>query len=93
MIPTETHAEVPTLTTKSVLTVMGDYLDGSSIHDVIDVQHFHYDGFHRVNPEFNEDMLMTISKILDEEENNESQNTFQNEEGTLKGQVIDSRIA
>ena len=36
---------------------------------------------------------MTIGKILDEEENDESQNTFQNEEGTLKGQVLDSRIA
>ena len=40
----------------------GDNLDGSSIHDVINVPQFHYDGVHKVGPEFDEDMLMNIGK-------------------------------
>ena len=59
---TQTHEEVPTLPTKDVLTMTGDNLDGSSIHDVINVPQFHYDGAHKVGPEFDEYMLMNIGK-------------------------------
>ena len=41
---------------------MGAHLDGSSIHDQIDVPEIHYDGFHTVGPRFFEDMLMNIGK-------------------------------
>ena len=38
---------------------MGDHLDGSSIHDGIYVQQFHYDGVHTVGHGFDENMLVT----------------------------------
>ena len=48
---------------------MDDHLYVSSIHNGIYVSHFHYDGVHTVGPEFDEDMLMTMCKNEDEEEN------------------------
>ena len=63
---TQTHEEVPTLPTKDVLTMTGDNLDGSSIHDVINVPQFHYDGVHTAGPQFDEDILITIGKNWDE---------------------------
>ena len=39
---TEKNEEVTNLPTKTDLTVMGDHLDGSSTHGVIDVLQFHY---------------------------------------------------
>ena len=74
----ETHAYVPTLHTKNFLTVIGDHLDGSSIHYGIDVQQFHYYGVHKIGSEFDTDMLMNIGKNWDEEDNDEFRNTFQN---------------
>ena len=68
---------------------MGDHLYGSSIHDGIYVQQFHYDGVHIVGPEFYEDKLMTIGKNWDKEENEKLHNTFHNEEGDLKYRVTE----
>ena len=48
----DTHEEVPNLPTKTVLTLMGDQLGVSSIHYVIVVPQFHYDGVHTVGNEF-----------------------------------------
>ena len=45
---TGTHEEVPDLPTKTVVTVMGDHLYGSSIRDGIHETQFHYDGVHIV---------------------------------------------
>ena len=45
---------------------MGEHLDGSSIHYGIDVPHFHYDGVHKFQPEFDECMLTAIDKNWDE---------------------------
>ena len=58
----ETHEEVPNLPAKTVLTVMGDHLYGSSVHDIIDVAQFNYDGVHTLGTECYDDMLMNISK-------------------------------
>ena len=41
---------------------MGDHLDAYSIHDGSDIPQFHYDGVHKVGPDFDEDMLMAIGK-------------------------------
>ena len=90
---TETHEDVPTLPTKTNLTVMCDHTYGSSIHQEIYVPQFHYYGIHTLGPEFDEDLLMTIGKKWDEEENNEFHNTFYNQEGFLKGRVTESRIS
>ena len=68
-LSTDNHKEVPTLTTKNVLTVMDDHLYVSYIHDGIYVPQFHYDGFHTVGPDFDEYILMTMCKNEDEEEN------------------------
>ena len=43
---------------------MSDHLDGSYVHDVIDVPQFHYYRVHTVVPEFDEDMLISIGKNL-----------------------------
>ena len=88
-LSTETHEEVPTLPTKTVITVMGDHLDRTSIHDVIDITTFHYHGVSTVGPEFDEYTLMTIGKNWDREDNDKSHNNFQNKEGTLKSWVTE----
>ena len=59
----ETREEFSTLITITVLTVMGDHVYGSSLHDGIDEPQFHY-GFHTVGPKFDDDILMTIGKIV-----------------------------
>ena len=56
------HEEVPTLHTKTVLTVMGNHLYDSSVYDGIYLPHFHFDGVHTAVPDFDENMLMTIDK-------------------------------
>ena len=43
---------------------MGEHLDGSSIHDGIDITQFHYYGLHTVGPDFVEDVFMTIVKKM-----------------------------
>ena len=90
---TYTHEAVTTLPTKTILTVMGYHLDGSSIHYGIDVPHFYYDGVHTVGDEFDYYLFMNIGKNWDEEYNGEFHNTFHNEEGALRLRVIDSSIA
>ena len=92
-IPTQTHEEVPTLTNKYVLSVMGDHLQGSFIHDGIYVPQFHYDRFHTVGTDFDEDIFMTIVKSWDGEQNDELHYIFQNGGGDLKIQVKESKIA
>ena len=71
---------------------MGDHLYVYSIHDLIYVSQFNQAGVHKVRPEFDEDMLITIGKKWDDEENGELHNKFQNEEGDLKVRVTDSMI-
>ena len=56
---------------------MGEHLDGSSIHDGIDVTQFHYYRLHTVGPDFVEDVFMTIVKKWDQEENYKFHNNFQ----------------
>ena len=77
-LSTDTHEYSPTLPNKTVLIVIGDHLDGSSIHYGIDVPQFHYDGVHIVGPDFNDYRLMTIGKNWDEEDNDIFHNDFQN---------------
>ena len=48
---------------------MDDYLDVSSIYDAIDAPQFHYDGVHIFGTEFYKDMLITMGKNWDKEEN------------------------
>ena len=48
---------------------MGDHLYGSSIHYGINVPQFHYAGFHKVGTEFDEDMLIAVSKKWYKEDN------------------------
>ena len=52
----------PTITNKTILTVMGDQIDGSSIYYGIDVPQFQYDEFHTTRTEFDEYIFMTIGK-------------------------------
>ena len=72
---------------------MGDHLDYSSIHDVIDVPQFHYDGFHKVGPEFDKDMLINIGKTWMKKIMMNFTTHFRMRKGILKGWVIESRIA
>ena len=58
----DTHEEFPAVPTKTVLTVMGDHLNGSPVHYLIDAPKFHYDGVHAVGPKFYEDMFINIGK-------------------------------
>ena len=58
----ENHEEVPNLPTKTIFTVIGAHLDGSSINDVIGVPQFNYYGVNTVRPDFDEYILITIGK-------------------------------
>ena len=73
---TENHEDIITLPTKNVLTVMGDHLYGSSINDGIYATQFHYDGVHTVWTDFDEDVLITMGKNWDEEDNDSFHNIF-----------------
>ena len=75
----DTHEEFPAVPTKTVLTVMGDHLNGSPVHYLIDAPKFHYDGVHAVGPKFYEDMFINIGKKRDDEENYEFHNSFHND--------------
>ena len=67
---------------------MGDHLDYSSIHDVIDVPQFHYDGFYKVGPEFDKDMLINIGKTWMKKIMMNFTTNFRMRKGVLKGWVI-----
>ena len=78
-LSTHTHEEFPALHIKTFLAVTGDNLNGSYIHDRIDVPQHQYYGVHTVGPEFDDDMFMTIGKNWDEEDNDELCNNIKNE--------------
>ena len=59
----------------------------------IDLPQFHYYGVQKIGTEFYQDMLMTIGKEWDEEDNYEFHNTLHSEEGGLKVWVIESGIS
>ena len=48
----ENHEQVNTLSTKNFLTTMGDHSYISTLHDVIDLLQFQYDGIYTVGTYF-----------------------------------------
>ena len=92
-MPRDTHEEVPPLTTKIVSTMMGDHIDGSTIHYGINVPQFQYYGFYTVGPEFDEDMLMNIDKTGTSKTMINSTIIFRMKRGGLKGHATELRTA